>query len=137
MRTRVGCVPIGVRNLQHTSLTGLDRFRILHLYRRRDQRDGPRGSMSIHGPSGYDMFVDGVKTGSVCFVKNDGSAYPNGVALFGKAFCPDYSRSRASLMNKGNMILSDWSQCAGRQRPLRGIHRSLGERPEAPQIVHE
>ena len=26
---------------------------------------------------------------------------------------PDYSRSRASLMNKGNVILSGWSQCAG------------------------
>jgi hypothetical protein len=44
------------------------------------------GSMSIYGPAGHDMFVDCVKTSSVSFVKNDGSAaYPNGVALFGKA----------------------------------------------------
>jgi hypothetical protein len=42
--------------------------------------------MSIYGSAGHDMFVDGVKTGSVSFAKNDGSAaYPNGVALFGKA----------------------------------------------------
>jgi hypothetical protein len=44
------------------------------------------GSMSIYGPVGHDIFVDGVRTGSVSFAKNDGSAaYSNGVALFGKS----------------------------------------------------
>jgi hypothetical protein len=31
----------------------------------------------------------------------------------GRQLSPDYSRSRASLMNKGRVILSDRSQCAG------------------------
>jgi hypothetical protein len=26
---------------------------------------------------------------------------------------PDYSRSLTSLMNKGNVVLRGWSQCAG------------------------
>src|SRR5215211_5167925 len=35
-------------------------------------------------------------------------------AIFGQRPAnPDYSRSQASLMNMGNVILSGWSQCAG------------------------
>jgi hypothetical protein len=30
-----------------------------------------------------------------------------------EGFSPDYSRSRASLMNRGNVILSGRSKCAG------------------------
>src|ERR687897_927171 len=29
------------------------------------------------------------------------------------SFSPDYSRSPTSLMNKGNVVLRGWSQCAG------------------------
>src|ERR671921_1109280 len=62
-----------------------------------------------------------------------------GLALYqsgrGRAtFSPDYSRSRASLMNRGNVILSGRSKCAGCWRPLWGIHRSFRERTEARQI---
>ena len=41
------------------------------------------------------------------------SMSPSPTVTIAKTSIPDYSRSLTSLMNKGNVVLRGWSQCAG------------------------
>ena len=52
----------------------------------------------------------------------------------GMSLNPDYSRSRVSLMNRGNAISSGWDRCARSKRSFWRTHRSLcASEPKPPR----
>jgi hypothetical protein len=53
---------------------------------------------------------------------------------FWRSPTPDYSRSRVSLMNRGNAIASGWDRCARCKRSFWRTHRSLcASEPKPPR----
>ena len=53
---------------------------------------------------------------------------------FWRSPTPDYSRSRVSLMNRGNAISSGWDRCARSKRSFWRTHRSLcASEPKPPR----